>query len=128
VEAISDTLRGLSPSLVRQVLPLVEQLTPIYMDVAQGRQEFSPAPEETSKLIRNYYAVSKNLLLRFKDDTIDETIELASLLQGSSAISSSLDVTLRTLPGEGDGSGIGGRGCGCVCGYGCGCGWGGGMQ
>ena len=28
-------LRGLSPSLLRQLLPLVEQLTPIYLDVAQ---------------------------------------------------------------------------------------------
>ena len=100
VEAITDTMRGLSPSLVRQILPLVEQLTPIYMDVAQGRQEFSPAPEETSKLIRNYYNVNRNLLLRFQDDSIDETIELASLLQSSSAISSRLDVTVRTLPGE----------------------------
>ena len=44
--------------------------------------------------------MNRNLLLRFKDDTIDETIELAALLQNSAAISSSLDVSLRTLPGE----------------------------
>jgi hypothetical protein len=81
------------------MMPLLEQLTPIYMDVAQGRQEFSPAPSETSNLIRNYYGVTRNLLLRFRDDTIDETIDLAALLQGSAAISGSLDVSLRTLPG-----------------------------
>lgn len=52
---MSDIFRGMSPSLVRQLLPVMEQLTPIYMDVAQGRQEFSPAPTETKTLIRNYY-------------------------------------------------------------------------
>jgi hypothetical protein len=55
LENVTDTLRGLSPSLVKQLLPIVDQLTPIYMDVAQGRQEFSPSPEETAQMLRNYY-------------------------------------------------------------------------
>jgi hypothetical protein len=32
-------------------------------------------------MIRNYYGVRRTLLLRFKDDTIDETMPLAMLLQ-----------------------------------------------
>jgi hypothetical protein len=35
VEGAADALRGLSPSLVRQVMPMIDQLTPILMDVAQ---------------------------------------------------------------------------------------------
>jgi hypothetical protein len=34
---VSDALRGVSPSLVRQLMPIFDQLTPIYMDVAQVR-------------------------------------------------------------------------------------------
>lgn len=100
IENVTDTLRGLSPSLVKQLLPIVDQLTPIYMDVAQGRQEFSPSPEETAQMLRNYYAIQRNLVLRFKDDTIDDSLQLTQLLQNSSAISSSLDLSLRTLDGS----------------------------
>jgi hypothetical protein len=32
-------------------------------------------------MVRNYYAVRRNLLLRFQDDSIDETLGLAVLLQ-----------------------------------------------
>lgn len=32
-------------------------------------------------LIRTYYGVSRNMLLRFKDDSIDETNNLVQLLQ-----------------------------------------------
>lgn len=47
----------------------------------QGREEFTPTPEETRSLIRSYYTVRRNLLLRFKDDTIDESNAFATMLQ-----------------------------------------------
>ena len=43
---------GASPPLVKQLVPILEQLTPIYMDVANGTQEFNPPPEETRRIIR----------------------------------------------------------------------------
>jgi hypothetical protein len=40
VESATDALRGLSPSLVRQVMPMIDQLSPIFLDVSQvGRLE-----------------------------------------------------------------------------------------
>lgn len=42
---------NLSPAILKQVLPLVEQLPPLYMDLANGREEFSPKPEETQRLV-----------------------------------------------------------------------------
>ena len=51
----SELMRGLSPAMVRQVLPLLDQLTPIYTDLAQGRIEFTPEPDETKRLIRTFY-------------------------------------------------------------------------
>ena len=51
----AEMLRGVSPALVRQLMPLMDQLTPIYLDVAQGRVEFHPEPQETRTLVRSYY-------------------------------------------------------------------------
>ncbi|KAF9610716.1 hypothetical protein IFM89_024566 [Coptis chinensis] len=58
----------LSPPIMKQVLPLVEQLPPLYM--VEGH--FIPKPEETRRL----------------------------LLSSESAISSLLDMSVRSLPGD----------------------------
>lgn len=50
--------------------------------------------------IKSYYGISRNLLIRFKDDTIDETPALAQVLGSGSAISSMLDMSIRLLPGD----------------------------
>lgn len=39
-------------------------------------------------------------MIKFKDDTIDETSVLAQLLSTDSAISSMLDMSIRSLPGD----------------------------
>jgi len=44
-------LENLSPPIMKQVLPLVEQLPPLYMDLVKGREDFVPKPEETRKLV-----------------------------------------------------------------------------
>ena len=132
---------------------------------AQGRQEFSPEPRETQRLVRSAYGVRpifffcqllaffgfsfpliaihmlrsisqsqsmhvfsqelqvrygssldsisqasalriffsgvpRNLLIRFASDTIDETEVLRGVLSTGSAVSASLDLTLRELPGD----------------------------
>lgn len=100
IESALDTMRSFSPSIVRQVVPLVEQLAPMYLDMAQGREEFTPGPEETKSLIRSYYAVPRNLLIRFKDDSFDDTNTLAQLLQTSPILGEVLDLSVRTLPGD----------------------------
>lgn len=93
-------LENLSPPIMKQVLPLVEQLPPLYTDLVQGREDFTPKPEETRKLIKAYYGISRNLLIKFKDDMIDETSTLAQVLSSDSAISSMLDMSIRLLPGD----------------------------
>ncbi|KAK4395715.1 hypothetical protein Sango_1725800 [Sesamum angolense] len=99
-EMTRKQFENLSPSILKQVLPLVEQLPPLYMDLAKGREDFSPKPEETRRLIRSYYGIPRNLLIKFKDDTIDETSTLAQVLSSDSAISSMLDMSIRLLPGD----------------------------
>ncbi|KAL0745759.1 hypothetical protein Bca101_101736 [Brassica carinata] len=36
---------------MKQILPLVEQLPPLYMDLVKGREDFIPKPEETRRLV-----------------------------------------------------------------------------
>jgi hypothetical protein len=43
--------------------------------------EFSPSPTETSELIARNYNIRRNLLIRFNNDTIDQTITLEPVLQ-----------------------------------------------
>ncbi|CAL0313216.1 unnamed protein product [Lupinus luteus] len=93
-------LENVSPPIMKQVLPLVEQLPPLYMDLVKGREDFTPKPEETRRLIKSYYGISRNLLIKFKDDLIDETSTLAQVLSAESAISSALDMSIRKLPGN----------------------------
>ncbi|CAA2968488.1 Gut esterase 1 [Olea europaea subsp. europaea] len=99
-EMTMKQLENLSPPIMKQVFPLVEQLPPLYMDLVKGRENFSPRPEETQRLIKSYYGISRNLLIKFKDDTIDETSTLAQVLSSESAISSMLDMSIRLLPGD----------------------------
>ena len=100
IDTAFQLLRAVAPGPVQSVLPIVEQLEPIFMDVANGRQEFTPSPKESDKLLRTYYNVSNNLLIRFEDDQIDETPRLIQMLQNEAAISAAANVTIRTLPGD----------------------------
>lgn len=96
--SLYDSAKTLSPSLVKMGLPALEQISPVFMDVAHGRQEWSPSPSETANLIRSYYSAPRTMLMRFTDDGLDETSELTSMLQQDGSIST--DLTLRTLPGN----------------------------
>lgn len=42
---------NVSPPLLKQVMPLLEQLPPLYEDLADGKDQFMPAPEETDRLV-----------------------------------------------------------------------------
>ena len=56
LEAPLEALRRLSPDLVQQFMPILDQLLPVALEVANGRQEFTPPPSESRRLIRSYYS------------------------------------------------------------------------
>jgi len=99
-EAAIKQIENLGPPVVKQLLPLIQQLPPLYMDLVKGREDFIPKPEETRRLIKSYYGISRNLLIKFEDDQIDETSIIAQVLSSESAISSLLDMSIRSLPGD----------------------------
>ncbi|KAL5570237.1 hypothetical protein UlMin_026812 [Ulmus minor] len=47
----TEATRKPYPPILKQVLPLVEQLPPLYMDLVKGREDFTPKPEETRRLL-----------------------------------------------------------------------------
>lgn len=57
--------------------------------VGDGVTEFTPTPSESRALIYEAYSVPRSLLVRFEEDTIDETPEMKSLLLDAATTSSS---------------------------------------
>ena len=62
----------------------------------EGGVEFVPSPEESRALIERGYSVPRTLLVRFENDTIDETPTMAALLRRVNAAG----VSVSTLPGS----------------------------
>ncbi|MBE9076388.1 DUF1350 family protein [Romeria aff. gracilis LEGE 07310] len=61
----------------RKSIPLLEQFVAF---APTFQLEFTPSPEETLALIANRYGVRRNLLVKFRDDTIDQTRPLSEVL------------------------------------------------
>jgi hypothetical protein len=60
----------------------------------------SPSSNAFCVQIKTYYGIGQNLLIKFKDDQIDETPRLAQALSSNSAVSGFLDMSVRVLPGD----------------------------
>jgi len=119
---VDRNVRSFAPEAVKEFLTVVDQLEPLLLDVSNGRKEFQPTPEEAKELIKKYYSGPNTLLIKFRDDTIDETAVLAAVLtevngggrssSGSSKSSSSssssesgasdgvADFSVKTQPGD----------------------------
>lgn len=74
----------------RDAIPLVQQFTPTFA------VEFTPTPTETIQLVQARYHVRRNLIVKFTNDTIDQSAALNQLLQQRFPEM----VTLQTLAGS----------------------------
>jgi hypothetical protein len=64
----------------REAVPFVEQLNSLVaLDL-----EFTPSPERTYEIVRKDYHAPRTLLVRFQDDTIDQTEQLKPILEAGS--------------------------------------------
>ncbi len=59
----------------KEAIPLVAQLN------SASLIEFTPTPEETNQIVQENYNIRRNLLIKFSDDTIDQSATLAKILQ-----------------------------------------------
>lgn len=78
VERAGNILISFNNYPVRRAIPLIEQLP---IDTAALNLEFVPSPEETNQLIIKHYTIRRNLLIRFTNDTLDQTAALNPILQ-----------------------------------------------
>lgn len=73
---------------VKQAIPFVENIIPSlkdnlknYLQIDNNLEfEFTPCPEETKIIIKENYQIRRNLLIKFNNDTIDQTLILKPIL------------------------------------------------
>jgi len=96
VERAGNILISFNNYPVRQAIPLADQFAQLdwnklFNSVKQQfdiktnlnldfNLEFSPSPAETLDLITDHYNIRRNLLIKFKNDDIDQTLSLNPLL------------------------------------------------
>lgn len=89
VERAGNILISFNNYAARDAIPLVEQLN------ATLAIEFTPSPLETNQLVQSRYQIRRNLLIKFNNDTIDQSVALTKILQQRFPEM----VTAQTLPG-----------------------------
>ncbi|MEO0988612.1 MAG: DUF1350 family protein [Cyanobacteria bacterium J06639_14] len=77
VERAGNVLMAFNNYSARRSIPLLEQVLNFTPDLTI---EFTPSPEETLRLVDRYYAVERNLLIKFRRDDIDQTRPLHDVL------------------------------------------------
>ncbi|MBW4610931.1 MAG: DUF1350 family protein [Hassallia sp. WJT32-NPBG1] len=90
VERAGNILISFNNYAARDAIPLVEQFNTSFAI------EFSPSPLETNKLVQERYNVRRNLLIKFSNDTLDQSAALKEILQQRFPEM----VTAQTLPGN----------------------------
>ncbi len=75
VERAGNILISFNNYAAKEAIPLVQQFTPTFA------VEFTPSPLETNALVRERYGVRRNLLIKFTNDTIDQSATLTPVLQ-----------------------------------------------
>ena len=92
VERAGNILISYNNYSARDAVPLVDQVTSVASSVASQFSslfsnlsssfavEFTPSPVETTRIIRDRYQVPRNLLVKFSNDTIDQTPGLTTVL------------------------------------------------
>lgn len=90
VERAGNILISFNNYAARDAIPLVEQFNTTFAI------EFSPSPLETNKLVQERYNVRRNLLIKFSNDTLDQSTALKEILQQRFPEM----VTAQTLPGN----------------------------
>lgn len=67
-------------AMLRDVVPMVQQMLPLLRDVGAGRAGFAPSNSTLSAAVKEGYGVQNTLLIRLANDGLDETPGLAAAL------------------------------------------------
>jgi Protein of unknown function (DUF1350) len=75
IEHAGNILISFNNYAARDAIPLVEQFN------STLAIEFTPSPLETDKLVQERYKIRRNLLIKFNNDTLDQSAALTKILQ-----------------------------------------------
>ncbi|MBD2437557.1 DUF1350 family protein [Nostoc sp. FACHB-110] len=75
VERAGNILISFNNYAAKDAIPLVEQLN------STLAIEFTPSPLETNKIVQQNYQIRRNLLIKFHNDTLDQSAALTKILQ-----------------------------------------------
>ena len=74
---LSDS--GILP-IVNQLIEVTEQVPSLLQEVADGVEDFIPSPDAVGAVAKKAYRARTTLLLKFDNDSLDETEDLATIL------------------------------------------------
>ena len=69
--------------LFRQAVEIVDQVPPVLRQIAEGTRDFTPSPTDTKEVCRRMYRARRTLLIKFDDDSLDESDEIEKVLKGT---------------------------------------------
>ncbi|HEY9805258.1 MAG TPA: DUF1350 family protein [Candidatus Obscuribacterales bacterium] len=93
VERAGNILISFNNYAARDAIPLMDQVNQFSPSFSM---EFTPSPGETMALVGERYQVRRNLLIKFTNDTLDQTLAMSEVLQNRFPSM----VTLQKLPGS----------------------------
>lgn len=77
---LRDQYIGMNDSTLNELRSTISQLGSVLDGLADGQTDFEPVPDVNRALFRERYSVPRTLLIRFSDDSIDETDVLSEAL------------------------------------------------
>lgn len=90
VERVGNILISFNNYTAKDAIPLVEQLNSTW------EIEFTPTPRETNQIVQERYQIRRNLLIKFSNDNLDQSMVLTKILQNRFPEM----VTVQTLSGS----------------------------
>lgn len=85
VQRSGNVLMSFNNFAANEAIPFMEQMAALpflrQFQTAMPVGEFLPSPEQTNRIIEKHYLVRRNLLVKFANDTLDQSLPLASLLE-----------------------------------------------
>ncbi|WP_016949173.1 DUF1350 family protein [Anabaena sp. PCC 7108] len=90
VERAGNILISFNNYTAKEAIPLVEQLN------STLAIEFTPTPQETNQLVQDLYQIRRNLIIKFSNDNLDQSLALTKILQNRFPEM----VTVQTLSGS----------------------------
>jgi len=82
VERAGNVLISFNNYAAKDAVPLVEQLSSLFSQFSsEFSLEFTPSPLETNQIVAQAYQVRRNLLVKFKDDSLDQSYGITAVLR-----------------------------------------------